>query len=656
MKGIQPGTVYFIGAGPGAPDLISVRGASILAAADLILYADSLVEASILRWSRNPQARIERSSGLHLEQILALMAETAQRGGVVARVHSGDPALYGAIHEQMAHLDDLAIPYEIVPGITAAFAAAARLKCELTIPDVVQTVIFTRTAGRTAMPPHEDLRHLAASRASLAIYLSVTRMGQVVADLRAGGYPAETPVAVLHRVTWPDESYVLGTLADIAEKVRAAGYTRQALILVSPALDPALKSREGRTTSHLYDKTYTHRFRRAVSAPTRPKPDGQDASAPTSAPEAGRSSVAVLAVTRAGSQLALRLARALAADLVLPARFAPPAPELDIPLTVYTGSVLDEVRRRWTCRQLVLVMPTGVAVRAIAPLLADKRTDPAVVCLDEAGRSVIPLVGGHRGGANGLARRLAELTGGHPAITTASDLQGKPALDLLGLGERWRLEGEEALTPVSAALVNGAPIGLFVEPVLADATAPVLAPLRGLDQVQPVASLAQLEEGLAGQRLAAAVIVSHCRLDPAARLWQDRAVVYRPPLLVAGIGCRRGVDVAELHDALDATCAGAGLALSAVGALATAPLKRNESGLHALAERLQVPLVVVSEGDLAGLAPEGFSPSAAQEKFGLPGVAEPCARLVAEGPLLVPKQRYGRCTVAIALRNSPPSP
>lgn len=654
---IQPGTVYFIGAGPGAPDLISVRGASILAAADLILYADSLVEASILRWSRNPQVRIERSSGLHLEQILALMVETAQRGGVVARVHSGDPALYGAIHEQMAHLDDLAIPYEIVPGITAAFAAAARLKCELTIPDVVQTVIFTRTAGRTAMPPHEDLRHLAASRASLAIYLSVTRMGQVVADLRAGGYPAETPVAVLHRVTWPDESYVVGTLADITEKVRAAGYTRQALILVSPALDPALKSREGRTTSHLYDKTYTHRFRRAVSTPARPKPNGQDASAPTSAPEAGRSSGAVLAVTRAGSQLALRLAQALEAELVVPARVAPPAPGPDIPLTGYTGSVLDEVRRRWsTCRQLVLVMPTGVAVRAIAPLLADKRTDPAVVCLDEAGRSVIPLVGGHRGGANGLARRLAALTGGHAAITTASDLQGKPALDLLGLEEGWRLEGEEALTPVSAALVNGAPIGLFVEPALADATAPVLAPLRGLGQVQSVASLAQLEEGLAGQRLAAAVIVSHRRLEPAARLWQGRVVVYRPPLLVAGIGCRRGVDVAELQEALEAACADAGLALSAVGALATASIKQEEPGLHALAARLQVPLVVVPEGDLAGLAPEDFSPSAAQEKFGLPGVAEPCARLVAGGPLLVPKQRYGRCTVAIALRNSPPSP
>ncbi|MBI1878438.1 MAG: precorrin-4 C(11)-methyltransferase, partial [Chloroflexi bacterium] len=130
----SPGTVYFIGAGPGAPDLITVRGRDIIAQADLILYADSLVEESVAGLARRPDARIVGSSGLHLEQILALMVETAQGGGVVARIHSGDPALYGATHEQMAHLKDHAIPYEVVPGVTAAFAAAARLKVELTIP------------------------------------------------------------------------------------------------------------------------------------------------------------------------------------------------------------------------------------------------------------------------------------------------------------------------------------------------------------------------------------------------------------------------------------------------------------------------------------------------------------------------------------------
>ncbi|MFP4440589.1 MAG: precorrin-4 C(11)-methyltransferase, partial [Chloroflexaceae bacterium] len=243
----EPGSVYFIGAGPGAPDLISIRGRDIIAQADLILYADSLVAQSVADLGRKPTARIVGSADLHLEQIVALMIETAQAGGVVARVHSGDPALYGATLEQMALLEDAGVPYLVVPGITAAFAAAARLGVELTVPELVQTIILTRAAGRTPMPEGEELRSLAAHGSSVAIYLSITRIQQVVTDLLAGGaYTPETPVAVLHKVTWPDESMVMGTLGDIVAKVRAAGYNRQALILVSPTLDPALKQTERR--------------------------------------------------------------------------------------------------------------------------------------------------------------------------------------------------------------------------------------------------------------------------------------------------------------------------------------------------------------------------------------------------------------------------
>src|SRR5262245_27884697 len=228
----KPGTIYFIGAGPGAPDLITVRAQEIIAQADLILYADSLVEESVAALGRKPEVKIVPSSGLHLEQILSLIVEIAQAGGIVARVHSGDPALYGATHEQMAYLEDYQIPYEVVPGVTAAFAVAAHFKTELTVPDVVQTIILTRTAGRTTMPEGEALRTLAAPGASLAIYLSISRIRQVVDELLAGGgYSPETPVVVAHKATWPDESYATGTLADIVEKVKEAGYTKHALIL-----------------------------------------------------------------------------------------------------------------------------------------------------------------------------------------------------------------------------------------------------------------------------------------------------------------------------------------------------------------------------------------------------------------------------------------
>lgn len=260
-----PGTVYFVGAGPGAPDLITVRGRDILAQADLILYADSLVDDALTASYAKPEARVIGSSDMHLEQIIDLMLEAAHAGQVTARVHSGDPALYGATHEQMAALDEHGVPYLIVPGVTAALAAAARLSVELTVPDIVQTIILTRVAGRVPMPPGEDLTGFAAHGASLAIYLGITRIQLVVDELVAsGGYGPETPVAVLHRVTWPDEQVITGTLADIVPKVKAAGLTRQALILVSPALDPHLKTTEGRTESKLYDQNYTHRFRRGA--------------------------------------------------------------------------------------------------------------------------------------------------------------------------------------------------------------------------------------------------------------------------------------------------------------------------------------------------------------------------------------------------------
>ncbi|NTV65689.1 MAG: precorrin-4 C(11)-methyltransferase, partial [Oscillochloris sp.] len=214
------GTVYFIGAGPGAPDLITVRGRALIEQADLVLYADSLVQASVAGLARKPGARIVGSSDLHLAQIVDLMAEAAQGGAMVARVHTGDPALYGATHEQMRLLAAQGVPYVVVPGVTAAFAAAARLGVELTVPELTQTIILSRAAGRTPVPAREALRGLAAHGASLALYLSVDQIEQVVAELLAGGsYSAETPAAVVYRVSWPDEQVITGSLAEIAAAV-----------------------------------------------------------------------------------------------------------------------------------------------------------------------------------------------------------------------------------------------------------------------------------------------------------------------------------------------------------------------------------------------------------------------------------------------------
>ncbi|MEM7534612.1 MAG: precorrin-4 C(11)-methyltransferase [Chloroflexota bacterium] len=655
------GTVYIVGAGPGAPDLIAIRGRDIIAQADLILYADSLVEESVATLARKPDAKIVASSSLNLGEIMDLMVETAQAGGVVARVHSGDPALYGATHEQMAILEDHDVPYEIVPGITAAFAAAALLKTELTVPDVVQTIILTRTAGRTTMPEGEDLRTLAASGSSLAIYLSVTRVQRVIDDLLASGaYQPETPVAVLHKVTWPDESYVTGTLADIVPKVRAAKYTRHALILVSPALDPKLKGEDRRTSSHLYDSTYTHRFRKAENftrgkerKEAEGKVDGVVAGEKHLASAIERAGTAIIGITARGSGLAIELAQDLPDDLsamaYMPDKFTIDAEDGEpLPYEEYAGSALDEVRRHWATHQnLILVMATGIAIRAIAPLLGHKASDPAVICVDEVGRSVIPLIGGHQARANDLAETIASYTGGYAAITTASDVQGKPALDLLGWELDWRIQEDSPLTHASAALVNDEVIGVFIDVV--DSYRPTVDEeledmLEDVDNLVLVESLDELDV----DTYVAGLIITDRPLSGHHLHLAAKSIIYNPPSLVVGIGCQAGVPIGELSYAVEHVFYYENYDLSCIAAFATVDLKQNEPGLQRLAQAYRVPLEIVSQETLQSLDAADFSPSAAQEKFNLPGVAEPCASVVGGGDVIVKKQKFERCTVAVA--------
>ena len=221
----QSPQVYFIGAGPGAPDLMTLRGQQIIARADCLFYADSLVMPEVTQWAK-PGAEVIPTAELNLDQILALIITAVERDQVVARLHSGDPALYGAVHEQLAALHERGITTEIVPGVSAVFAAAAALGAELTVPGLTQTVICTRISGRASpVPERESLRSLAAHGASLAVFLSVTKSRQVQDDLLTG-YPPDTPVAILYRISWPDEKILRCRLSELAETVRATGLTR----------------------------------------------------------------------------------------------------------------------------------------------------------------------------------------------------------------------------------------------------------------------------------------------------------------------------------------------------------------------------------------------------------------------------------------------
>lgn len=256
------GKVYFIGAGPGDPELITVKGQRILREADIILYTDSLVSARLMEWAR-PDAEIFGSAGLTLEEIMAVLVEGAREGKIVARIHTGDPSVYGAVLEQYVVLNREGIPYEIIPGVSSVFGAAAALGAELTVPELAQTIILSRMEGRTPVPEHEKLRGLAAHQTTLVLYLSVAMISKVVDELVAGGYPPETPVAVVQRATWPDQRILRGSLADIAEKARAAGIRMHALIMVGKVFDPELAVKGEQYKSKLYDKEFTHMYRRA---------------------------------------------------------------------------------------------------------------------------------------------------------------------------------------------------------------------------------------------------------------------------------------------------------------------------------------------------------------------------------------------------------
>jgi len=248
-------TVHFIGAGPGAADLITVRGLKLIKAAPVVLYAGSLVPKAI-RDEAAPDALVLDTAPMHLDQIIDEMQKADAAGKDVARVHSGDPSLYGAVAEQMRRLDALGIDYDVTPGVSAYAAVSAALKKELTLPDVAQTVILTRTAVRSSsMPNGEDLDTLGKSGATLAIHLSVNNLAHVQRSL-IPHYGEDCPVVVAYRVTWPDEMFIEGTLGDIRDKVKAAGITRTALIMVGRVMGP-----ETFEDSRLYAEDHHHVLR-----------------------------------------------------------------------------------------------------------------------------------------------------------------------------------------------------------------------------------------------------------------------------------------------------------------------------------------------------------------------------------------------------------
>jgi precorrin-4/cobalt-precorrin-4 C11-methyltransferase len=258
MEGFIMAQVKFIGAGPGDPELITLKGIKAIEGADVVIYAGSLVNPEILRYAK-AGAEIHDSASMSLPQVLEVMKQAAAENKTVARVHTGDPSIYGAIQEQMDALVKLGITFTVIPGVSSFVGAAAALRQEYTLPDVTQTVILTRMEGRTPVPEKEKLRSLAQHQATMCIFLSVHAISEVVAELKEG-YAGDTPVAVVQKATWSDERILRGTLDTIAEMVKAANINKTALIIVGDVF------RGEYAKSLLYDETFTHGYRRGIDA------------------------------------------------------------------------------------------------------------------------------------------------------------------------------------------------------------------------------------------------------------------------------------------------------------------------------------------------------------------------------------------------------
>lgn len=262
MSAWDASKVYIVGAGPGAPDLITLRGIRLLEAADTVLYTDSLVSADLVAQAK-PEAEILQSSGMDLQEMVALMIERVRAGKLVVRLHTGDPSIFGATLEQMALLKEAGISCEIVPGVSSVFAAAAALGAELTVPELTQTIILTRAEGRTPVPELEQLRLLASHHSTIALYLSASLTKRVVSELTEAGWSEDTPVAVVQKATWPDQLIVRSTVGRLDEDMRSHGIRSHALILAGWALDPEGVDHE-KHRSKLYDASFTHGFRRGA--------------------------------------------------------------------------------------------------------------------------------------------------------------------------------------------------------------------------------------------------------------------------------------------------------------------------------------------------------------------------------------------------------
>ena len=613
MKKGKQGKVFFIGAGPGDPELLTLKGKSIIERADVLIYAGSLVNPQVLNYKKK-EATVYNSASMNLKEIVALISKEVKKGKTVARIHTGDPAIYGAIQEQISFLEKRTISYEVIPGVSSVFAAAAALKKELTLPERSQTVILTRISGRTKVPSRESIDKLAQSHATMAIFLSVAHIEEVVEQLLIA-YPPDTPVAVVHKASWPDEQVVRGTLRSIAGKVHKAAIKRQALILVGSALGDTV----GTLRSKLYHEGFAHGYRENR--------------------QGKKKSLAIVTLTKSGAQLGTELKKKIpAAHLFVPRKLGIKGVRVK-PYTQPLHDLFGELVHGY--RGFICIMATGIVVRTITPFLTHKSVDPAVVVLDEKGRFAISLVSGHLGGANELAEQVASLTGGKPVITTATDVHSMPAIDLLAKQLDCSSLNFKMLKGCNYALLHGEKVGIYP-----DTVKPYL-PAEGKPKIRFYKTITRLRASDSAYK----IIISNKQVtvDTTNKKAQGNIILLTPRNLVVGIGCNRSTSRAEIEDTVKKVLGSAQLSFLAIKKIATVSLKSNEKGLLAFARKHNFDIEFHTPQQLNKVVCPTPPSNNVLNAVGSKGVCEPAALLSAGvKTLLCTKKKTPNVTVAVA--------
>ena len=602
--------VEFVGAGPGAEDLITVRGLRALEQADLVVYAGSLVNPAHLKACKADCTCLD-SASMNLGEQIEAMSDAALTGKRVVRLHTGDPAMYGAINEQIRGLAQKGVAASIIPGVSSVFAAAAALGCELTSPDVSQSVVLTRTPGRSPRPHGEDAAAFSRTGAMLVFFLSTGNVGELMRHLmEQGGLAEGTPAAIVYRASWPDERILRGTVGDIARQAEEAGLGRQALVIVGRALGA------NGTASRLYDADFSHGYRnRLVSEDF----DGR---------------CALYAFTDKG----LTRAREIAAGLGLPTVLHSTHPSGAEGIVHIPAQDFDSrLAANWAQFDAhIFIGATGIPFRKAAPLLRDKNIDPAVLACPESGSHVIALTSGHFGGTNRLARRIARITGGQAVIGSPADVNSLPAFDEAAAQEHARILNPEAVRALNAALLDGSPIAFCGTRAVFE---------RHFASTGQVAFFENPQDVTCGH----AVLWDSENTLPEEVLYLDVS----SRAFVLGVGCRRGVKPQELRLVAERYLSEFGLNAENIAGIATCTVKEDEPAILGLGEAWQVPVAFHSAEELDAV-PVSAPSEKVREKVGTASVCEAACLLSAgygsipQPALYAPKSAFGDVTLALA--------